>query len=429
MNESRRTVVRVTFFAAFLAAFCATSGFSQSPLTNANARIDQYRKTNATIRVIDDSGVPVRGATVKIEQLRHKFLFGCNAFPLLNDPEKDREAQYETRFVDLFNYATLGFYWGAYEPEPGKTNAQKLLDQAKWCKEHHIETKGHPLVWHEGWPKWAPSDPDEARTNLKGRVAGIVSRFAGLIDRWDVVNEAQVSERYDNGLGHWAKRDGAAAIVADATKWARAANKKSQLLYNDYKLDEGYIKLAQSFFERGAQVDAIGLQSHMHRSEMPLDQVWETCEKFYRLGKPLHFTEVTVLSGERGYEKPQPWPTTKEGEARQADYVEKLYTLLFSHPAVEAITWWDLMDGGWQGAPAGLVRADLSPKPVYERLMGLIHGKWWTREQIETGADGTSVFRGFAGHYKVTASTITSRGSVEADISKETNNLITIRLR
>lgn len=399
------------------------------PLKDADTRIEQLRKTDFTVRVIDASGVPIPDATVKVEQLRHKFLFGCNAFPLLTHTEVDMEAKYEHLFTDLFNYATLGFYWGGYEPEPGKTNVQKLMDQAKWCKERHIELKGHPLVWHEVWPKWAPSDPEEARIKLKGRVTGIVSRFAGLIDRWDVVNEAQVTEKHDNGLGHWVKRDGPAAMVAEAIKWARAANPKAELLYNDYKLDDGYMKLAQGIFDRGGSVDAFGLQSHMHTGEWPLDKVWQTCESFNRLGKPLHFTELTVLSGEHGFQRQLPWPTTKEGETRQADYVEKLYTVLFSHPAVAAITWWDLMDGAWQGAPAGLVRADLSPKPVYERLMSLIRGKWWTRDQKQSAANGTADFRGFVGKYRVTASTLTATGTVEADIIKDAKNTITIRLR
>ena len=43
--------------------------------------------------------------------------------------------------------------------------------------------------------------------------------------------------------------------------------------------------------------------------------------------------------------------------------------MIFSHPAVEAITWWDFSDrGAWQRAPAGFLRDDLSPKPAYERL-------------------------------------------------------------
>ena len=54
--------------------------------------------------------------------------------------------------------------------------------------------------------------------------------------------------------------------------------------------------------------------------------------------------------------------------------------MLFSHPAVAAVTWWDFTDqDAWQQAPAGLVRDDMSPKPAYEQLRSLIKGKWWTK--------------------------------------------------
>jgi hypothetical protein len=82
--------------------------------------------------------------------------------------------------------------------------------------------------------------------------------------------------------------------------------------------------------------------------------------------------------------------------------VEKFYTMLFSHPSVQAITWWDLSDyGAWQGAPAGLLRQDMSKKPAYDRLLDLIRNKWWSRGDTYTGDDGIAVVRGFFGTYKI----------------------------
>ena len=72
------------------------------------------------------------------------------------------------------------------------------------------------------------------------------------------------------------------------------------------------------------------------------------------------------------------WPSTPEGEARQADEIVRHYRTLVAHPAVEAITYWGLTDdGAWLGAPAGLVRADGTPKPAYDALRGLVKGEWW----------------------------------------------------
>jgi hypothetical protein len=148
--------------------------------------------------------------------------------------------------------------------------------------------------------------------------------------------------------------------------------------------------------------DAVGIQSHMHLGPWAPRYVWEVCERYARLGRPLHFTEVTVLSGERL--PGDRWgPTRFEYEVMQGDAVPALYTLLFSHPTVEAVTWWDLSDrGAWKGAAAGLLRSDMSPKPAYERLEDLVKRQWWTRVRGETNAQGEFVCRAFHGRHRLT---------------------------
>jgi endo-1,4-beta-xylanase len=279
------------------------------------------------------------------------------------------------------------------------------------------------------WPSWAPKDPDEAKAKLRKRVTDVVSHFKGLIDRWDVVNEATVSAKTDTGVGAWVKRDGAAAVVAECLKWARGANGKATLLYNDFNTGADMEKLLADLQKAKAPFDAIGIQSHMHNGETPLAEIWAKCETYAKFGLPLHFTELTVLSGEHGWNKPAPWPTTPEGEARQAEYVEKLYALLFSHPSVEAVTWWDLMDGGWMGAPAGLIRADYSPKPAYERLMRLIKGKWWTRTSGVTDRSGKVTFRGFLGTYRVSVVAPEGNGSRGFELKKGDKNTVRLELK
>ncbi len=102
---------------------------------------------------------------------------------------------------------------------------------------------------------------------------------------------------------------------------------------------------------------------------------------------PLQISELTILSAPARYTDDTEWrrnnytdwTTTPEGEQAQAEYGEALYTVLYSHPAVNAITWWDLTDyGAWQNAPAGMLRADMSPKPLYQRLYELVWQEWAT---------------------------------------------------
>lgn len=396
----------------------AAAAQSQTPtssdeglLSGADERIARYRMGNLTVRVVDRRGRPVRGARVRVDQTRHAFLFGCNIFLL--DPGDQSAAQkaYRERFESLFNYATLPFYWGAFERERGEPQYERLGGMARWCAARGIVTKGHPLVWHEVYPRWAPADADAAVPLLRRRVEDIITRFRGLIGVWDVFNEATAADaaEFKNGEARWVRRDGAASVVRAALSWARTAGRGSveTFVYNDYDVGEKNVALLTRLAESDSLPDAIGIQSHMHAAEWSPARVWEVCETFARFGKPLHFTETTVISGPRreiDYRGPRltDWQTTPEGEARQADYVAKFYTLLFSHPSVRAISWWDLSDeGAWLGAPAGLLRRDMTPKPAYDRLLSLVRGKWWTKAAGETGAEGQFMTRAFLGAYRI----------------------------
>lgn len=163
-------------------------------------------------------------------------------------------------------------------------------------------------------------------------------------------------------------------------------------------------------------------------SEWPLQKVWDTAETFARLKRPLHFSEVTVLSDDPRADHSRAWPTTPEGEQRQADYVEKFYTLLFSHPAVEGIGWWNFVDGDWDRNPGGLLRSDLSAKPAYDRLLALIRRKWHTEVMLKTGRDGAAASRGFAGRYHITVRAGGKTTETDCDVLRSRANRILVRM-
>ena len=94
----------------------AEAGPSDQQLwAEAQARIEQHRKADATILVTDADGKPASGAEVQVEQTRHAFLFGCNIFAWGRVGDEAGEAAYRQRFADVFNFATLPFYWWTYE--------------------------------------------------------------------------------------------------------------------------------------------------------------------------------------------------------------------------------------------------------------------------------------------------------------------------
>lgn len=381
-------------------------------LAGATERIRRERMADGVIEVRTRGRRPVRGAAVKVEQVRHEFLFGCNFFGFSRWPEEEMARAYDQRFAALFNEATLGFYWAGYEPTEGKPDYAYTDCAVDWCRERLITPKGHPLAWdHDvSSPKWLPPDLSEVGELSAERVKAIVARYRGRIDLWDVVNEPrhlgnpQFRKEAANHMAQWGAWLGPFEYTAGHLKVARAANPQARLTVNDYQLDAGYLSLLDSLREQGKFLfDIVGLQSHMHGGPWPLAKVWRTCETFRVLGLPLHFTEITVVSGPRRGRGENWGPTEPALEAAQADYVGNLFTLLFSHPAVGAAIWWDLSDrGAWQRAAAGLLRTDMSPKPAYERLHALIKGQWWTKAAGETNQDGDFKLRAFRGLQKVT---------------------------
>ncbi|MCH7557667.1 MAG: endo-1,4-beta-xylanase [Planctomycetes bacterium] len=389
-------------------------------LSQVDTRIEKYRMGSAALSLLGPNGKSLKGgSTIRINQKRHKFLFGCNIFKLNKCRTADDNAAYAERFAALLNFATLPFYWWNYERQRGKPDDARTEEIVRWCKAHNVTTKGHPLAWNYAQPPWLPKDPDSAMRLQFDRIERCVRRFKNEIDIWDVVNEAT---HYDRPgckerapiLTEAIRKMGVGAYVREAFNRARKANPEATLLINDYRTDPSYAEkvISQLVDDSGQPLyDVIGIQSHMHGGYWGAQKAWEVCERFAKFGKPLHFTETTLVSGEQGWELRQKrkdpsfrWVSTSEGEKRQAEQVTELYRVLFSHPAVEAITWWDFTDqNAWQRAPAGLVRDDMTPKPAYEELEKLIKGKWWTQTETTIKAAGTARFRGFLGQYEVTA--------------------------
>jgi len=378
----------------------------------APARIIKYRQGDVSLQVIGTDGKPIAGVKVQVHQARHEFLFGCNIFALeqLQKTNPAMAQKYGDQFAEIFNFATLPFYWWSYEREQDKPEHASRKAVAKWCKEHNITTKGHPLLWNFGEAKWLPDATKKVQQLQLARTEDCVATFRDEIQVWDVVNEAtnfnrgSCQKRAPKLTQTW-QEVGQDEFTRQAFHAARKGNPKATLLINDYDVSPKYAELVKKIVDKkGAPLyDVIGLQSHMHGGVWSTAKVWQVCERFKPFNKPLHFTELTILSGAKGWQRPKPWPSTPEGEAEQAKEVKRIYTLLFSHPSVEAITWWDFADlRAWQGAPAGLLRDDLSPKPAYKALRKLIKEDWWTTQDLTTDASGTAKFRGFHGDYNVT---------------------------
>ena len=407
----------------------------------ADERIEQYRKADAMVTVVDKADRPVSGAEVVVQQKRHAFLFGCNIFSWGRVGDEKSELEYRRRFSDVFNFATLPFYWQSYERQQGEPRHESTEEVAKWCKQQDIVCKGHPLAWNHSDPRWLPDDSQKILDLQLGRIDDCVRRFRDTIGIWDVVNEAthfdraEFKKRSPKLTEMWSSV-GQIEFTRQCFQTARKANGKATLLINDYRVDPAYVKLIEQLVDEDGRrlYDVIGIQSHQHGGTWTNKKIWEVCERFAPFDVPLHFTETTIVSGEKGWRgnsrRREDWPTTEDGETEQAREVERFYTMLYSHPAVEALTWWDFSDrGAWQGAPAGFLRKDMSPKPAYDVLHRLIKERWWTETMTKTDEQGMAGFRGSLGDYQITVKVDGKKVANEAmTVSRGDANQLKVRL-
>jgi endo-1,4-beta-xylanase len=378
----------------------------------------EHRLGSTTVTVTGPDGTPLADTEVIVEQTRHAFGFGNIGFDLVDHangrggPGDDELAE---RYLEVFNTTTLPFYWRDFEPEPGRPRSEELRRAAGWFRDRGVTVKGHPLAWHTLAPRWLLGRPlDEVEQALRARIRRDVTGFAGLIDTWDAINEVVIMPVFtaeDNAITPLARARGRIHMIRLAFEEARAANPRATLLLNDFDLSSAYECLIEGVLEAGIRIDAIGLQTHMHQGFRGEDALVAIADRFARYGLPLHFTETSLVSGalmpahidDLNDWQVEEWPSTPDGEARQADELERHYRTLVGHPAVEAITYWGITDrGAWLNAPIGLLRADGTPKPSYDALHELVRGEWWLAPTTgRTDAAGRLSVRGFAGEYAV----------------------------
>ena len=146
-----------------------------------------HRQSTARLQLTNPDGTPAAGKKVLVNQTSHKFLFGCGAFDtveMMRTQDEGKKAFLRERmekWLGLFNYGTLPFYWGRYEPEEGKTAYPETMEAAKWLRERNVQVKGHPLCWHTACAPWLMQYPnDEILRRQIERIHRDVGAFKGI---------------------------------------------------------------------------------------------------------------------------------------------------------------------------------------------------------------------------------------------------------
>ena len=397
--------------------------------------IELYRKGNAKLKVVDGEGNPVPNAKIKLKQKSHEFRFGANIFMLDEFEAEEKNEKYKKAFSDVFNMATLPFYWDTLEPERGKPRYQKDSPKVyrrpapdlciEFCEKYGIEPREHALAYEHMFPRWLQdATVEEIKRELERRYSEISERYADKIPTIEVTNEME----WKNGATRFYDEP---EYIEWCFKLAEKYFPNNKLCINEWgglcwkdacRATDKYYAYIEANLLKGARIDAVGMQYHLffkreneYESSRPYldpNNLYRHMDLYSNFGKPLQITEVTVPA----------YSWESEDEEIQAKIIENLYTVWFSHPSVEQIIYWNLVDGyahvwdsdtekikasqgnmslGENYYYGGLLRFDLSKKPAYFKIKELIQKIWHTEAELSADENGMAEFRGFYGEYEL----------------------------
>lgn len=369
-------------------------------------RIDEIRKGNFRITLLDANNNPVQG-DVNIEMTKHDFEWGLaiefwnHVYPAITYNAVEENWFLETA-VKYFNSGVVGnsMKWYAMEPQDGIVSYAATNQYINWTRSVGWKLRGHTLIWgsRDPWtnPDWLhpeyswngattrpPLPVPTVISRVKRRVERDTKYFENDVQEWDVVNEPIHVKYLSDYVGD--------SINWLAFKWAKAAAPNVRLFVNDYNIltyedqKNTYKNYIRKMLANGAPIDGIGLQGHFG-SSANWDYVVSALNDMANLGLPLKITEFDMGN---------------QTEEKQAEEYGKMLKVAFSHPAMEGFYFWGMWDKRhWRGHEgAGMFRVDRTPKPSAEVVYDLIHNEWKTRENVLSDTEGSLSFRGFFGNY------------------------------
>ncbi len=412
--------------------------------------IEQFRKGDWHIKVVDKQGMPIDGAHISVCQKSHDFKYGANLFMLDELETDEKNEKYKKAFAEGCNIGTVPFYWSDLEPEQGKprfaVDSKKIYRRpatdlcVNFCLENGIEPKCHCLNYDNFTPSWAPvNDVPGMKKLLEKRFKEIAERYCQTIPSFEVTNEtfdpySYVKTKFysQDDFVEWSFKtadryfpDNRLIINQSSEVWDKFRDNRSQYYMQIERLKQNGI----------THLDSIGFQFHgffakndeKERAQFFYNPIhlYRVMDRYAKFGKKMQITEMTIPA----------YSDSDEDKAVQAELIKNLFTVFFSHPAMEAVIYWNLVDGYAAWAPqgdmtsgenkyyGGLLDFNMDKKPAYEVLKDLFTKTWHTSETLTTDASGKASLRGFFGDYRITVTTKDRQTNLLAHLAQNGDTL------
>ena len=411
---------------------------NETALLQAKQNIENFRKGNAQIKILDARGKSVSKAEIKIKQISHDFKFGC--YLKIDDLALEKLPEYEKGFAKLFNFAVIGIYWDFVENKRGSENWAWFEREIALAEKLGLKIQAAPVIWgtnEAGAPAWLPRNKSELLPILERRVKSTITKNDNSIDDWEIVNEplAPKTDFFARSFGD--------DYIESAFLWARQATPAKRLLINEYGIfgavkahnynRDKYLDLLKGLMEKKVPFDVIGIQAHANGEWYEPANVAEQLERYAALGKPIQITEFSAQTlnfddRKTALEISGTYRAGVWNAEKQAEFYREFYTVAFGSPQVEAIVTWGLDDERAWLPGIGLIDEGGNVKPNYKTIDRLINDEWRTDLELNLAANDTAKFRGFYGSYKVEVVADGKRTKAKFELKKDDKNEWILRI-
>ncbi|HEX7071733.1 MAG TPA: endo-1,4-beta-xylanase, partial [Rhodothermales bacterium] len=324
---------------------------------------------------------------------RSGFFVGCDARTFY---QMDADVFLDL-FERVFNYATITHYvvhngMPDFEPTRGDRRFDTREVLLERLRGRGITVEGRPLFYpyKTVTPDWMRDlSYDDLLRYVERHVREVVGHYGDRMYAWEIVNE----------IHDWANEvrispEQAVEVTRLACDVARDTAPNVHRLINNCCPFAEYVQLAKwneldaTYPQRtpwefmkdltDAGVDFTITGQQMYFPYRDLQDTILMLERYEEFGRPVQITEVgatsgpsrrSVLDDSLGFPtEPYVWHRPWDEEL-QADWLESLYSLAYSKPWIEAINWYDFMDGQAWIRNGGLIGGpDGRKKAAYVRL-------------------------------------------------------------
>lgn len=278
---------------------------------------------------------------------------------------------------------------GSLHPAPDVWKWEEADRIANFCRENGIPMRGHCLVWHNQFADWMLYDDNGNFVDkevfyerLRDYIQTVMKRYSDVVYAWDVVNEAMS----DGGDNPYRKSKlyqlCGDEFIARAFRYAREADPKAILFYNDYnetnpRKSKNIYEMVLRMRSEGVPIDGIGMQGHYNIYGPSVEELEDALSLYAPLVEHIHVTELDVrvnreMGGQLNFNR-EGAGVNDSIQALHTQQYERLFnTFRKFSDKIDCVTFWNLHDGcSWLGERNYPLLFDkaLQPKPAYFQLV------------------------------------------------------------